>query len=972
MDTSTGVRGRGRKRHTLPITLPYKSSEVTEQTSSETPSANMATRSLTFDTPSPSASRETRMRARYVDSANASPEDPTSKGGRSLRKRPRVDYTFDNLEETDNHGAKATPATTRPIKRRKLEFPNDSDAVDDFDSRTKRRASEQPQSSSIRRRNYTRKSTVEPQTHVPEEQMDDVEVQDTIEVGGHHSSESDGSILRRASSGSSNSDLRAPLNNTSLDLFSTPQPMDLQTDQRSTAGATQPNYLHDLQQDVEDEDEAVDDGLIHRGSPTYLDGLAPYIAGSYTYYPEYSEDELDADADVNSEAGSDATREADADATADLGSQPDINEDATQQDTVANDVATDGLTAVVDDQADGPIEDTPAETTANTPEVAKPANTPNAVKNQFRFKKLPPASQFLDLLSDAKSLSPEDLYYRAEAINRCLVAWQEEYNELRKFTDDHDNSIRYHKEEEAFDRRFQAAVDKDQKLPEKKDFVVKGVRADMNADPDAYVRQQDRIMANAYGFTYNPSEEKIGMQDPIAQRTSLGRNGRLRDRTIKTSKAAEAEDLAQGRRNRKAPERYNGGDPISRGSSPAPAQRRVRRNAQALENTNLTGQTPITPTQLPEPVEPEPKKKGKGGRPRKNPLPEPAIEATPAPVPEPIRQPWREPTPIPSKLPKAKDQPKPKAKPKTPVKSQAKSGAKAPHQSEVEHLPNGEPEVEQKSSPKKPSPKRGAEEMEEEKQPVRKRGRRAPATSAPATTPAAEDADVANGAESRPGDQGEEIRPPTASSTATVATVASTGNYQLREKRQRKFTNDINDDDFLEEPKPKRARAAPKRQTKIKNITAPYSPPAPAPAQQPDLDVAPAPKASKIIKLKVPSSSRGQSVVPSVTPAPAPTTGSGMNGNGNGNVTPNGAAEPKDYSTMTKSEKMSASMKARWNSGSMNGAVQKRRATLAAKKQNAKTPAPTTPTNPEQGQTLLRPSEDTESEDNKDGVATEQ
>lgn len=54
----------------------------------------------------------------------------------------------------------------------------------------------------------------------------------------------------------------------------------------------------------------------------------------------------------------------------------------------------------------------------------------------------------------------------------------------------------------------------------------------------------------------------------------------------------------------------------------------------------------------------------------------------------------------------------------------------------------------------------------------------------------------------------------------------------------------------------------------------------------------------------------------------------------------------------------------------MNGAVQKRRATLAAKKQSAKVPAPTTPTNPEQGQTRAVPSEDTESED-KDGVATE-
>ncbi|KAI4869708.1 hypothetical protein F4820DRAFT_443785 [Hypoxylon rubiginosum] len=1026
MDSSTSARGRGRKRHTLPITLPYNSSEVTEQPSTETPSANMATRSFTFDTPSPSASRETRMRTRHIDGANASPEDPTSKGGRSLRKRPRVDYTFDNVEETDNHGAKATPTTTRAIKRRKPDFPTDNDTAEDVDSRTKRRASEQPQSSSTRRRNYMRKSTAEPQTYVPELQMDDVEVQDTIEVGGHHSSESDESILRRASSGSSNNDSRVPLNNTSLstslDMLRTSQRMDyLQTNQRSTLGAIQADHLHDLQQDVEDEDiededdeedeaEDVDDGPVNRVSLTHLDHLTPYIRGSYIYYPELYDDEPEADADVNSEADSDTTHEADAaaspevgpdaDDTADQGLKLDIaNEDATQQDTVAKDVATGYPTAITDDKANGSFGDTPAETAANTPSAAaEPTNTQNAVKNQFHFNQLRPASEFLDLFSDIKSLPIEELYYRTEVANRCLVAWQEEFNELRKLTDDHDNSIRYQREEEAFERRVQAAVEKDPTAnPERaKDFVVKGIRAEKEYTYDqAYTRQQDRIMANAYGFEYKPDAKLVGEQDPSEQREDLyGRNGRLR-RGKKTPKAAEAEDSAQGKRPRKAAEKSNGGGAANRDSSPVPSQRRGRRTAQTQENTDLNSNQ-----QKPEPVEQEPpKKKGRGGRPRKNPLPEPVIP-TPAAEPEPNV----EPEPQLEAEPKSK----PKARSKAQAKSQAKSGPKATRKSEVEPLSDGKPELEQKSSPK-----RGAEQMEEQKQPARKRRRQTPAASTLATTTATEDVHdgVANGTESRaiakpsprrknsrkvenlPGsfnsaysatsvDQGEETRPLTASSTATVATVASTSNYSLREKRQRKFTNDV-DDDFIEEPKPKRARAAPKKQTRIKNVTAASEP---APAQQPEPKVVPVPKVSKIIKLKVPSSastSRGHSVVPSANPAnpvPAPTTGSNVTGNTNGYVVSNGAVDhgapadgaeaPKDYSAMTKSEKMSASMKARWNSGSMNGAVQKRRATLAAKKQSAKVPAPTTPTNPEQGQTRAVPSEDTESED-KDGVATE-
>ncbi|KAI6081095.1 hypothetical protein F4821DRAFT_265267 [Hypoxylon rubiginosum] len=983
----------------------------------------MASRSFTYDTPSPSASRETRTRARLIDGVTASPEDPTSKGGRSLRRRPRVDYTFENLEETESQGAKATPTTTRAAKKRKLDF-NDNDTADDFDHRTKRRASEQPQSSSTRRRNYTRKSTVEPQTYVPQHQMDDVEVQDTIEVGGHHSSESDESILRRTSSGSSSNDSKAPPNNHSVDVYSALQSMGhLQTEQRPTL---EPNPLLGLQRDVEDEDEDeeaedVEDDLTNRGSLTHLEHLTPYIQGSYIYYPEYPEDEPEADADAISEADSNATREADADAnsevgpdadaTADLGPKLDItNEDATQQDTVARDVATNDSTPAVDDQADGLNEDTPAETAANTPSAAvEPANNQHITKDQFRFKTLRSASEYVDLFSDIKSLSPEELYYRAEVVNRSLVAWQNEYNELRKLTDDHNNSIRYKKEEESYERRCLTAASKNNKLPEHKDFIVKGVRAEKEKDAQAYKKQQDRIMASVYGFEYDPRPDAVGKQNPIEQRYGLDRSSRLRNRLTKTPKAAEAENSAQGRRTRRAPERFNGGDPASRGSSPAPAPRRGRRTTQIQENADMDSkQNSATPAQIPEPVVPEPqKKKGKGGRPRKNPLPEPAKEYTPTLVQEPES----------GVESKAQPEPKPesqrKTQPKTQARSQAKSGAKALLQEEVEPLTNGHSEAEQKSSPK-----RGAEDIEEQKQPARKRRRQAPATSVPATTPVAEDVqnnvqDTANGTESRPiakpsprrrnsrkiedpttsfntvssgttaaiGDQDEETRPLTSSSTATAATVTSTSNYQLREKRQRKFTNDITDDDFLEEPKPKRARAAPRKQTRIKNVTATSEP---AQVQQSEPEVPPAAKASKIIKLKVPSSrptSRGHSVVPSVNPAPVQAADTITNGNTNGQATTNGAMDhsapidgaegmqPKDYSTMTKSEKMSASMKARWNSGSMDGAVQKRRATLAAKKQNAKAPAPSTPTNPDQGQTG-RPSEDTESEDNKEGVAT--
>ncbi|KAI0169882.1 hypothetical protein GGR52DRAFT_551900 [Hypoxylon sp. FL1284] len=1023
MDSAVGPRGRGRKRHTLPITSPsHKSSEVTEQTSSETP-VSMATRSFTLDIPSPSASRETRMRARQIDGVNASPE-PISKGGRSLRKRPRVDYNFDNHEDADGYGAKATPPASHLLKKRKTHLLGE-DTPEDVESRAKRRASEQPQSSSTRRRNYTRKSTVEPQTFVPEHQADDVEVQDTIEVGGHQSSESDDATLRRTTSGSSNYDSRAILknrinnDNNSFDIRSSPQPMDYSQDSQLPAfGQSQPNqskYLHDPQQDVEeDAAEGIEDYLTTRESLTHLDHLTPYIQGSHTYYPEFPEEEPEADADGNSEADSDATREADAeanpeagpdtDATADPASKSDtMKEDSTQQDAASRDVPAEGSFATADDQTNGPIGDTPAETAANTPSAAaEPTNSQLATKEQFRFRKTRSASEFVDLFDDVKSLSPEELYYRTEVANRSLVAWQKEFNELRKLTDDYDNSVRYHKEEEAFERRFQMAVGKNPAAnPTRKDFVVKGIRAEKNKDPNiAYARQQDRIMANVYGFEYDPREDKVGRQDPIAQRTGLGRNGRLRDRIKSTFKAAEAEDMAQGKRSRRMPERFNGGEPASRGSSPAPVQRRGRRIAQVQENNDAnSNHHSATSSQVPEPAEPEPqKKKGRGGRPRKNAVQEPAKEAViPAPASEPgsDAEPELPPEPVPKSQPKSQG--------RAQARSQAKSGARAPREVKAEPLPNSEAEPEQRSSPK-----RGAEQMEEPKQPARKRRRRAPAT-APVieeedreaeihnTTNAVEARKVAKPSPRRKntrktenvsgsfratdsavsGDQGEEARPATASSTATAATVGSTSNYQLREKRQRKFTNDINSDDIMEEPKPKRAKATPKKATRIKNITATSEP---APAHQPELETTPTQKASKIIKLKVrPSAptSGGDSAVSSATSTPAHTTGSHTNGNTNGNSTLNGIFEhnsladgaesqPKAYNSMTKSEKMSASMKARWVSGSMDGAVRKRQATLAAKKQNAKTPVPAAPASSEREQTRSRPSEDTESEDKED------
>ncbi|KAI0105944.1 hypothetical protein F4814DRAFT_452323 [Daldinia grandis] len=1007
MDPSNGPRGRGRKSSTFPTIFPVTSSpHNSSEQPMQQPSSAASSFSFTAETPSPSASRDKRIRARNIDSAGTMPEDSASKGGRSLRKRTRVDYTFDQLDEIESYGSKSTPSATRTLKRRKTDFiPNENETNEDYEARTSRRASEQPQPSSSRKRN-ARKSTAEPQTYVPEQQMDDVEVRDTIEVGGHHSGESDESMLRRTSSGSSNNETKVLIPNISVDVsissessqslkpseMSGPsgpsepsQPSQLSLD--TAPGETHPNLqkaqpetMAENGGELREQEDKLEDYGIHEmddnhTEPDLLDHLTPYISSSFVYYPDYQDDELelpeaeaepsvDAEADPNVDAGANpgAAVNADADPEAGLELEPDVaNED---------------------------VGDTPADTAANSPAAeTEPSGTQSSDMKQFRFKQARKATEFTDLFKDIKSLSPEELYRRVEVANKALAAWQDEFKELRKWTDDYDNSIRFQKEEEAFNRRFKATVARDPNAnPIQKDFVVKGIRAKDTTEPEvAYARQQDRIMANVYGFEYDPRADRVGKQDPIAQRTGLGRHGRLRERPKQTAKAAEAEDpnIVQGKRTRKPPERFNESEAASRGSTPAPTQRRGRRGAQAQENgdqqqnqsqPHYQVQSTNAPDVASEPAEKEqPRKKGKGGRPRKNPLP--ASEAQPTPAPEPEHE-----EPNPESQPVSNS--RPKAQPKTPPKSQAKPGPKAKPVAEPTPQPNMEPKLELT-----PSLKRGAEEMTVDEEQPRKRKRKAP-TNIAAVIGQEEEYNVPNDAEpltpskparrtnSRKSDipsgsfktatpktvtstshQAEEPRPPTASSTATAETVASTSNYQLREKRQRKFTNDINDDDFIEAPKPKRAKRAPKKtQAKTEDLT-----PAPelAPVQQTEQKAPPAPKPPTKIKFKVknqhlaslptlPTLSTPPLVPSNLAPAHI---NNSINGNYNGDNGINGFVDPntpdgeigadpnKDYNSMTKSEKMSYSMKARWASGSMNTAVAKRRATLAAKKQSAKPPA---------------------------------
>ncbi|KXJ96149.1 hypothetical protein Micbo1qcDRAFT_172419 [Microdochium bolleyi] len=637
--------------------------------------------------------------------------------------------------------------------------------------------------------------------------------------------------------------------------------------------------------------------------------LTPYVPGSTVLFPKIK---TTAERDAEAEPEADAEQE-----TAPEG----------EPDTVMDDAAQPG-----DDGGDEPAEaadeDTPIgtplamETAANSPAPEPEVTSGMPSKRQYAFRKTRDASEFTSLFDDIKGLPYTELYYRLEVANRALQAWQSEFNALRLITEDEDNSIRYHQEELAFQHREKMALSKDPTAnPLRKDFVVKGTRAP-KADPHLnYLRQQDKVMAQAYLFDYDDRESKIGQQDPVSQRSGTAGKARLRDRPKQTAKAAESDDPAvvSGKRARKAPTLFDGMEGASRSSTPVPSSQPKRRGRGA--RVDELGE--LLPPAVDANGDLVPVKKGKGGRPRKHPLPAPQTEPTSAPASQ--EDPPTLPTP-------------------NIVERPVRKRRRRDLDEEDEVLANGT--------------------VSEAGKKARRRNSRV--SEIPTGSFYSQSSHYAD----------EDNRPATASSTATNTTTASSpNNYSLREKRQKKFSLDdgeyddiggADDDDGTSRANArpsKRARRGP-RKSYIEQVMPLQDDYGVGDLSQSEQPQSLAPKPTPKIKIKnyqPTSASPGMATVAATvavpnngpvsspySPAPSQTMDSPTTQTGsfysNGHTPQTEPEAEKDYSTMTKSEKMSYSMKARWASGSMSAAVSKRRATLAAKKSaRAATPPKTGP-----------------------------
>ncbi|KAL2022087.1 hypothetical protein VTK56DRAFT_6131 [Thermocarpiscus australiensis] len=275
------------------------------------------------------------------------------------------------------------------------------------------------------------------------------------------------------------------------------------------------------------------------------------------------------------------------------------------------------LEETVDDQVKTDSRVEPVEVTRNPPK-------------QYAFRKIRDVSEFIEAFEGWQNLDPARQYQLAAAAVEAAYLIQLEHNELRKILDDEENAKRRQANDKTIvnwenrqkaDEPLHWRRHFDDVVKGPAPFEVRGARA-----PKPYVddpvlehqREEDRIMAQAYGFKHNNHPTQVGRQNPEEQRWDMSET-RLRERK-RTEKGAELadENVIEGKRVRKP--RYvsdQSKDP-SRSGTPSAlgfGRRQIQKRKNAL--TAVNGDETDVPEQA-QPTESftETPRKGRAGRAR--------------------------------------------------------------------------------------------------------------------------------------------------------------------------------------------------------------------------------------------------------------------------------------------------------------------------------------------------------------------
>ncbi|KAL2139011.1 hypothetical protein VTI28DRAFT_5892 [Corynascus sepedonium] len=640
-------------------------------------------------------------------------------------------------------------------------------------------------------------------------------------------------------------------------------------------------------------------------------------------------------------------------------------------------------------QEDAPEDDQDIEDFVDDP--AKPESPGEPVEvtrnpqKQYLFPKIRDPNEFVEAFEGWQEMPTERLHEMVAAAVETLHVYQQEYNELKKLLDDEENAKRRQANDKTIvnwenrQRADEPIIPRrhfDDPVKGPPVFEVRGMRAPKPYIDDMVLehqKEEDRIMANAYGFKLNTHPTQVGRQNPEEQRWDMLEN-RLRKRTEKGAELAE-ENVVEGKRTRKPRQVQDQSKDVSRSGTPTgngifgPGRRQRRKPAIAVNGDDFEDPEQ---TQFANSFSESPRK-GRPARSRTTMIADDQYQTTIGTEADGNRT--------------EDDDAEAEDKPKV---SRRRGRAAATLPEPPTSVPAGF-----SSEPTKPKRMRGGKSLQASHQAKGEIG-----TSS-----------FYSNASTQP-----ESRPSTASSEGSSHTAETTESaYSLRDKRRRNFA--LENDPELETRPQRRGRnvagpkqdAAPestkKRGQKKKESAAQAPPqphvsdpsPTPRPASPPPLqqpmatkfyhnfvagpmmvDVgngsqqhvpaqvgpylhtfnaapaflpgahpqAPTPPSVKKPITKIKLTNNGPS---SSAPSRASTPANGMSSNSKtkrargkrSNATADaqaGAAAngdgdlDKPYAEMTKSEKMSWSMRRRWASGEMQGAVEKRRTTLAIKK----------------------------------------
>lgn len=587
--------------------------------------------------------------------------------------------------------------------------------------------------------------------------------------------------------------------------------------------------------------------------------LKPYVDGEFLLYPEKKGRDEDGTNDDVTPEGKDTDREG-----ADMEPMVDDQDDAgLEAPTPALNTPTRG--SPVPDSADPTALNSPAPAgdDVDDADTSESQELPERTR-YYKYRKLRDPEEYISAIENYEDMSTEDLYEVLEAINVSMVQWQDEWSELGAIVDDYENSLRRRAADSKYEARTRNLHQHGVNY-EEPEFAVKGYKSrdKEGLTETRYLQGQDRIMAATYGFEYDPHPSKIGKQNPETQQVGVMTRGRsLRNQPRQTAKATETDEVV-GKRQRKPVQLF---DPatqdVSRSSTPVPTRggrRRKNANAEDEPQTNLAVSFNSEVVSDGE----GPKTRRKRGTRGKNAVP---VEDA-APTPEAEDEAQEEPV-KPTRRGRARPAVKyEEADPNEFVDEE-------PQEEEEEH------EVEE------------AEEVEKGKEKKLSHIVTLKYPSAFYSSVVTPEMEIVDNGDSRP---------TTACSEESSQTAESS--YSFRPKRQKRFRDDPDDaEESVQAPPKKRG----KRTSGGTTITeTPSTASTPAPSTEP----ASVPNSRKIQKIKVVRSGQDTKngtpqTQPPPPPPPQPATPTPAPVDDNDDT-------PKDYKSMTKSEKMSASMKSK-------------------------------------------------------------